>query len=663
MAFSLSPSVEFTEDDLTQFITGTSSSTGGMVGNFAWGPINEVRRINSEENLVEVFGKPNQANFADWFTAANFLAYTTNLKAVRVSDTGKTAINARMYGVLAADPKTGTLKQIDNETDFTTNEFGAEEGQVNFGVPFIARYGGVFGNDIKVSYAQAAEFATWAYKSSFAEAPTGFEMAVIVLVKDEIVETFSVSTKSGFKDGFGQNNFIDDVINAQSTFIYSFSYHLYTSTFQFESSTGHILNELTTAGTPDTGATIDITAGSTSAALATNATVGIDNYHVVGTKLEVVEGANIGEVYTIVASTDDAGGNWTFTLDRKAVATQSLSFILDATPISVIEENRFVSTNFGNTATDSKIGRLETFQDGSDTSFPTAAEYISSWGLMDSAEEQDISLVMEAGGDSQKLIAAHLISNVCEVRKDCVAFISPDIEDVVGSATPVTNLIATRDALPSSSYAFFDGNYKYQYDRYNDTFRWVPFNGDIAGLCARTDESNDPWWSPAGYNRGIIKSVTKIAFSNSKKAQRDDMYVKQINPIIQESGSGTLLLGDKTMQAKNSAFSFINVRRLFIVLEKSISNAAKFNLFEFNDEFTRGRFVQTVAPFLRDVQSRRGITDFKVIADTTVNTPQVVNAAEFRANILVKPNRSINFIKLTFTAVAEGVSFDEIVAV
>jgi phage tail sheath protein FI len=205
-----------------------------------------------------------------------------------------------------------------------------------------------------------------------------------------------------------------------------------------------------------------------------------------------------------------------------------------------------------------------------------------------------------------------------------------------------------------------DSGYKYQYDKYNDKFRWVPLNGDIAGLCVRTDDTRDPWWSPAGYNRGIIKNVVKLAW-NPKKGERDVLYKAGVNPVITQSGQGTLLFGDKTLLAKPSAFDRINVRRLFIVLEKAIATAAKYSLFEFNDEFTRAQFRNLVEPFLRDVQGRRGIYDFRVVCDTSNNTGEVIDRNEFVGDIYIKPAKSINFIQLNFVAVRTGVEFEEIV--
>ena len=205
-----------------------------------------------------------------------------------------------------------------------------------------------------------------------------------------------------------------------------------------------------------------------------------------------------------------------------------------------------------------------------------------------------------------------------------------------------------------------DSGYKYQYDKFNDVYSNVPLNGDTAGLMARTDNVRDPWYSPAGFNRGNVKNVTRLTY-NPRKADRDQLYKSGVNPVVTFPGQGTVLFGDKTLLAKPSAFDRINVRRLFIVLEKAISTAAKFTLFEFNDAFTRAQFRNLVEPFLRDVQGRRGIFDFRVVCDETNNTPEVIDRNEFIGDIYIKPARSINFIQLNFIAVRTGVEFEEVV--
>ena len=282
-----------------------------------------------------------------------------------------------------------------------------------------------------------------------------------------------------------------------------------------------------------------------------------------------------------------------------------------------------------------------------------------------SAEEVDVSLLLTGksrGGTYGEQLANYLVDNIAEVRKDCVVFTSPERGDVVGvqSGVQADNIVEFRNALRSTSYGVLDSGYKYTYDRYNDVYRFVPLNGDTAGLCVRTDTIRDPWFSPAGFNRGQIKNIVKLAY-NPDKPDRDTLYKAGVNPVVTFPGQGTVLFGDKTLLAKPSAFDRINVRRLFIVLEKAIATAAKFTLFEFNDDFTRAQFRNLVEPFLREVQGRRGIYDFKVVCDTTNNTPEVIDSNQFIGDIYIKPARSINFIQLNFVAVRTGVEFSEVV--
>lgn len=306
------------------------------------------------------------------------------------------------------------------------------------------------------------------------------------------------------------------------------------------------------------------------------------------------------------------------------------------------------------------------FQGGVDNDESTVAfaDTARAYDLFASAEEVDISLLLTGstrGGTNGEQQANYLIDNIAEVRKDCVVFVSPQKADVVNQTSAAAqNIVDFRNSVRSSSFAVMDSGYKYMYDKYNDVNRWVPLNGDIAGLCVVTDNSRDPWYSPAGTNRGQIRNSIKLAF-NPAKAERDLLYKNGINPVISSPGEGTILFGDKTLLAKPSAFDRINVRRLFIVLEKSVARAAKSLMFEFNDEFTRTQFRNLVEPFLRDVQGRRGITDFKVVCDSTNNTAEVIDSNRFVGDIYVKPARSINFIQLNFVAVRSGIEFSEIV--
>lgn len=309
----------------------------------------------------------------------------------------------------------------------------------------------------------------------------------------------------------------------------------------------------------------------------------------------------------------------------------------------------------------------------------SAADFIAAYDLFADPDEIDVSLIMAGGdgpfvgptlgADKEYTTVMARVARIAWDRKDAVAFVSPLYGDVVNNAgSEVVDILDTlrvgSNALAmghaQNSYAFADSNWKYQYDKYNDVYRWVPVNGDIAGLCAATDNTRDPWWSPAGFNRGNIKNVVRLAW-NPNKANRDDLYKNSVNPVLNFPGDGTILYGDKTMLAKPSAFDRINVRRLFIVLEKAIAISAKYSLFEFNDAFTRAQFVNMVEPFLRDVQGRRGIYDYRVVCDETNNTGEVIDRNEFVGDIYIKPAKSINFIQLNFVAVRTGVDFSEVV--
>ena len=302
--------------------------------------------------------------------------------------------------------------------------------------------------------------------------------------------------------------------------------------------------------------------------------------------------------------------------------------------------------------------------DGATEGTVSMATLASAYDLFADASTVDVSLLLQgkAVGTNDVQLANYLIDNIAEVRKDCVVFVSPAYSDVVGinvENQQAQNVVDFRNLLHNTSYAFLDSGYKYQYDKYADVYRYIPLNGDIAGLTARSDSLRDPWFSPAGFSRGQIKNLIKLAFSPGK-TERDLLYKNDVNPIVTFPGQGTILFGDKTLLGRTSAFDRINVRRLFIVLEKAIATASNSTLFEFNDEFTRSQFVNLVEPFLRDVQGRRGIFDFRVICDETNNTAEVIDSNRFVGDIYIKPAKSINFIQLNFVAVRSGVEFTEI---
>lgn len=316
--------------------------------------------------------------------------------------------------------------------------------------------------------------------------------------------------------------------------------------------------------------------------------------------------------------------------------------------------------SFGGVTMNGASGFSQSFSNGSTIAL-SAGNYNTAYGEFTNPDIVDISLVVTGDAGGNISVQQYVIDSVAAARKDCIAFLSPPQGNVVGNTAPSTGVTDWVTSLArASTYAVADSGWKYQYDKFNNVYRWIPLNADIAGLCVRTDQTNDPWFSPAGTNRGAIKNVVKLAW-NPSQAQRDAIYSVGVNPVVAMPGQGTILYGDKTLTTQPSAFSRINVRRLFVVLEKAISTASKYSLFELNDEFTRAQFVAIVEPFLRDVKGRRGIYDYRVVCDTTNNTPQVIDSNKFVGDIYIKPARSINYIQLNFVAVRTGVSFSEIV--
>ena len=363
------------------------------------------------------------------------------------------------------------------------------------------------------------------------------------------------------------------------------------------------------------------------------------------------------ETYPFVSKASDASINGSSNYYKQVIFNNS-KYVYAVDPVDYANTNATWGKT-ANTVFAKVTNQLVNLAGGTDV-VPTDSDLQTAYTLFENKEQVDISLVVT--GDASVAVQQFVIDNVVTPRADCIALISPPFTAVVNQAGSETTNIQTwlTSLSRSSSYVVADSGWKYQLDKYNNVYRWVPLNGDVAGLCVYTDTIKDPWFSPAGFNRGAIKNCIKLAW-NPTKTYRDTLYSAGVNPVVSFAGQGTVLFGDKTLQSKPSAFDRINVRRLFIALEKSIGTAAKFSLFELNDEFTRGQFVALVTPFLRDIQGRRGITDFKVVCDTTNNTPNVVDSNQFVGDIYIKPARSINFIQLNFVAVGTGVDFTTIV--
>lgn len=412
--------------------------------------------------------------------------------------------------------------------------------------------------------------------------------------------------------------------------------------------------------------TVDVAPGTSDYQSSFGNTSAVDEMHIVvadedglftgvpGSVLEVYKGVS----RATDAKTTDGATNY-----YKNIINDSSKYVRWANHRAGVASN--TASNLASVDTTPLYASFHNGQDGDAEDVIPLGRILAAYDLYTSTDDVDVALVMAGksrGGTNGEQIANYLVDNIAEVRKDCIVLASPEKADVVNNSNldEASDTVTFRNSLRSSSYLVIDSGYKYQYDKYNDVFRWVPLNGDIAGLCVRTDATRDPWFSPAGFNRGQIKNLVKLSY-NPDKADRDLLYKNGINPVATFPGQGTVLFGDKTALSKPSAFDRINVRRLFIVLEKAIATAAKFSLFEFNDEFTRAQFVSLVEPFLRDVQGRRGIYDYRVVCDNTNNTGEVVDRNEFVGDIYIKPAKSINFIQLNFVAVRTGVAFDEIV--
>ena len=568
MAFQVSPGVEVKEIDATNVIPAVATSIGGTAGYFKWGPTGEIVTVSSEKQLAEVFGSPDDANTALAFLpAAAFLKYGSTLRVVRQTPTG----------ALNAGDDSGVL--IENANDY-------ENGGIAFGAnDWVARYPGALGNSIKVisvipGTAEADQFGDAsfsAYTSYFNGAPgtseyatsigaTGANDEMHVVVVDakgaitgtvgSVLETFGyVSQGKNAKGSDGSSNYVKDVINAKSRYIWF----------------GQDSTREEKAGTP------------------------------------------------------------------------------------TLLEN-------GMTAISTAEGAAHEAQlsNGADGTY-SAGDTVTALDLFSDATIADVNLLFAQGDATSETAINGALITIATSRKDIVSFISPPVVTTTGS-TPKTSLetyYAQTAVGVSSSYVVADSSALQVYDKYNDVYRYVPACGHIAGLCANTDRVADAWFSPAGQNRGQILGVTKLAY-NPTKSDRDDLYRARINPIVSFPGSGIQLFGDKTRLAKPSAFDRINVRRLFITLEKAVATASEAMLFEFNDEFTRANFRNMVEPFLREVKGRRGITDYLVVCDETNNDGNVVDGNRFIADIYIKPARSINFITLNFVATRTGVEFSEI---
>ena len=637
MAFQVSPGVLVQEKDLTRIIPAVSTSIGAVAFQATQGPLDEVVSISSEQELVSKFGKPNSSTFEGFFTAANFLAYSNSLRVVRVQNSS-----------VSNATESGSAFVIKNTTDYQDNH---ADGSASVGL-WAARTAGAWGNNLSIETCPSATAYEETSKTTVNDASMSVGQTVV-----------TVTSASGISAG--------DIVNFGDTYEY-----------RVVSVATNDLNivrkeEPQYFGTSDSSG---LHAVPTNGAAVRRRWRHYDLFDKApGTSPYAAALSGVNDELHIVVVDEDGGISGTkgdvletFGAVSKASDAKTPQGSVNYYPDVIYNSSNYIywmdhnssGSNWGTAASGTTYTAVTTvsavsLQSGADGSAATIGQKLTAYQKFQDSETVDVGLIMAGNGD-----ATHIdnLITVAENRKDAVVFASPERSDVVGISdanTQKTNVVGFFNSIRSSSYVVFDSGYKYQYDRYSDVYRYVPLNGDIAGLAARTDLVADAWFSPAGLNRGIVRGAVKLAF-NPTKEQRDELYRARVNPVSTFPGQGTVLFGDKTGLTAPSAFDRINVRRLFIVLEKAIATASKFQLFEFNDEFTRANFRNIVEPFLREVQGRRGITDFLVVCDETNNTGEVIDRNEFIAEIFVKPARSINFITLQFIATRTGVSFDEV---
>jgi hypothetical protein len=680
MPFQLSPGVNVTEIDLTGIVPAVASNDGAIAGVFNWGPVGTRQLIDTETKLVNIFGKPNSNNFETFFTASNFLSYSNRLYVTRVANTTN-AVSGTLSAFCNTAAVTGgavthTVKNRD-VYDQVSENFDSD-------VLFIAKYPGAIGNSLKVSVVDNAKAFSSILHMNSNDDDDGGQVDVstsLSLVVSSSTATVTVSAAgSPARDGYatylqGSIHVGDKIAVGNSTIGTQFltvdsvgtpTAGVFTITFMdaYRLSTNFVANTSQNKDVTRYWAHHDVVDAAPYNSQYTSEIGGndvVDTLSIVitdeGGKFTGVPGTVL-EVFNNLSRATDAKTVGGATNYYKTIINDSSNYIWcagslgDAAAVDV-------SAASGGPITYT----LHNGQDGDSEGDVSVGVLANGYDLYKSSEDIDISLILtgKPTGTGGYQLTNYIIDNICETRKDCVVFTSMlDSAVTSNKGNEAVKMVEYRNNLSDSSYAVLDSGYKYMYDRYNDVYRWVPMNGDIAGLCARTDNTRDPWWSPAGFNRGQIKNILKLRF-NPGKADRDILYSHGINPVVTFPGQGTILYGDKTLLSKPSAFDRINVRRLFIVLEKAIAVASKYFLFEFNDDFTRNQFKSLINPYLRDVKGRRGITDFLVVCDGSNNTPERIDRNEFWGDIYIKPARSINFIQLNFVAVRTGVQFSEIV--
>lgn len=706
MALSLaSPGVKVREVDLTRGgVTNTTSLAAGIAAPFSKGPVNQVITITNENELVTVFGKPssNDYHYESWYSASNFLAYGGSLKVVRCAGTNLKNSNA---GVGVAS------------TSIAINNFDAYQASTPTSYYWAAKNPGYWAEGLKVCVIDNfADQTLSGVSTTNCTVGCGVSQALSGVIPGVGTTSTASGYLRGIITGIGASTLYVKTTSDEYTEngVYAFrastnvtvhtSAGITTATISPTSvsdwyNTQNILD--TTRGDSTTLAWRSIATKPKTNGYVTERGGGNDAFHLV-----VVDSKKVGNVSGTPQSLLEKFLNLSKASDTKISPSQNIYYkdyiaynsnyiysgksigdTADAywgtSPVSVKFTSNFTPQNtttgvWGVNAegvTFNSIGNVSySLSGGFDYSGTgniggfavSLADLTNAYDYLADDVSVPLNFLLQGStrlGKEQEQAKANYLISIAESRKDCIAFISPSRELVVNvtpAATQLSNILSFFSPLTSSSYAVFDSGYQYFYDRYNQQFVYLPCSADVAGLCVRTDIEQFPWYSPAGSSRGTIKYAIKLAFNPDQNA-RDQLYSQRINPVISSPGSGIILFGDKTALSYQSAFDRINVRRLFITLEQAIKGAANSQLFEFNDATTRANFINIVEPYLRDVQIKRGITDFLLVCDETNNTPDVIDRNEFIADIYVKPARSINFIGLTFVATRTGVSFESIV--
>lgn len=629
MAISLiSPGIKITETDLVSSSQAVSSTSGGFAGQFRWGPIDKAVQVTNETDLVQRFGKPNATNAVDFLSAANFLGYSGSLFVVRSANT---ALNATAEATTGSGTA-GTGTSIKNDDVYINT------ASFNVG-PWAARYSGALGNSLRVSVCPSA--------NAYANTLTG---TYSVTAGSTTVTGSGTAANTQLQVGdfivlSGRSTKVTAIANATSLTIESA--HLTGASGVTATRRWEFFGEFDSApGTSTSGAA----AGASGDEM--HVVIQDDNGDITGTANTVIEkfgylskGSN--------AKADTGGSNY-----YKDVINDRSNYVW-----WTAHDN--AGSNWGNTLSSTTYTAVNTpktysLAGGSDGNALTDGDRATSFVLLANKQEVPASIIV--AGQASATVANRIIADVAETRKDVVVCISPLRANVVNNAGSEASAIsAWADTVSRSTYAVADSGWKYQYDKYNDTYVYVPLNADTAGCMARNDLNREPWLSPAGFSNGRVQNLVRLAY-NPTQADRDTLYKAAINPVITQVGRGTVLFGDKTFTLKNTSMNRVNVRRLFIELQKTIGQAADNVLFDQNDATTRSGFVSLVIPYLRSVQSRRGITAFRVVCDETNNPEDVVNSNEFVCDIFVQPIRSVNFIQLNFVSVRGTATFAEIAA-